>query len=168
MAAKSWDPKNPQLLWSQGGIQPQIDPTGLEEASQTYKAGCVVKLDTTSGEVEEIAAASSGAFTAAGIYGLAMVDASGTASTAAPVQVFKVGDIYKMYITSSGTAALASTLVPGKNYGVYVDANQVTCVDGAVTNQDMVTYLGPIGNDSASYYGKFRFLGSVLQSNVGF
>lgn len=167
MATKSWDPKQPQLLSApgRGGIS-AVNPNWTEAASQDFKAGCPVIL--SSGTVTELADASSGAFTAAATaLGIAMADASGTTGAAIPVLMFEPGQVWRFHITNDGTDALASTLTKGTNYGLYVDANQVVSADANITGSDMVTYLGPIGGDSAQYYGRFRILASVCVTNVG-
>lgn len=169
MAATSWDPLQPRINYKAGQV-PHIVYGGTEEASQTFKAGCLVQWDTSTGEVQEVAAASGGAVTATVVCGIVQKDATGTAGAAMPVELIDPSDEVIIRLTTNGTDALASTFLPGQNYALYVDADQVFYADSNVTNQDMVTFIAPVYdvNGDVGYTGRIKFLASVCQSHVGY
>ena len=120
MAATSWNPKQPRIRATAGGGIPEIR-TMKEAASQSYKAGALVYLDSSNGLVTALA--DGGAV----IAGIVQEDASGTVSTAAHVQIIKPGDdvLLICYDESDTAEVLASTYKAGFTYDTEIDANGV-------------------------------------------
>ena len=120
MAATSWNPLQPRIRATASGGIPEIR-TMAEAAGQSYKAGDLVYLDATNGLVTALAEIG------AVIAGIVQEDASGTASTAAHVQLIKPGDdvLIRCYDESDAAEVAANTFKVGFTYDTEVDANIV-------------------------------------------
>jgi hypothetical protein len=127
-----------------------------EEASQTYKLGAILIVDaTTKDEVEE-----AGTDAVAGIAGIALADATGTADTPALFALAEPGAEFVGHIEASATLTDAML---GTDYGtVYDSSNAIWRVDTSDTTNKSVTITGfvdEVGDVNARV--RFQFMAAA-------
>jgi len=111
-----------------------------EASGQSFKKGQFVYLDAQG----KLTACSSDA---AGIAGMAMQDASGTANTAIAITVAKQGQQFTLHVTNAGTATTTAYSDVGKQYGLYVAGNICYVDKGDTTNKRFIVVdLAPEDN----------------------
>jgi hypothetical protein len=157
---------NPRHGKTVSGGAPRI-VYGLKEAnSQSFKAGQLV-YDAGSAAGGQITACASDA---SAILGIAMKDATNVSSgnIEIPVALIEDGDEIFIKITNGGTLTASTTPLTLKNYALYVASN-ICYMDYADTGNDSIIFLEPVYDQlgAATYWGKVRFLPSVLQVHVG-
>ena len=136
---------------------------GVEASTQSWVAGNLVYA--TSGKVTECAS------DAVMVLGIAKAAASGTASTAAVVELLFPGDVveFDCYDTSDASLKASSNFVEGKAYDLVV-ASSVHMIDfDETSSKEFAIFEGPVAtlDDSTSYRGRFRITSAVCQSVVG-
>ena len=152
MAATSFDPRNPKIICRYGIAE--ITSESVEGASQSFKAGALVELDS-SGAIT----AASDALASAGLYGIVQKDAT-AASTVMPVQVIGADDQLDMYITDgSGSAQAHTNLIPGIAYDLVVTSG-IYSVNAADTTGGALVFVSGIDDaaGAATSRGRFRLL----------
>ena len=95
---------------------PRVIRQYAEEASQTFKKGAAVALDTTSKEVEELST-TSGVPDSVILLGFALEDATGVAGSPIDVIIPQVGDVYEAAVLTDEDTLVAP------NYGTDVGEN---------------------------------------------
>jgi hypothetical protein len=159
MAASSWNPKNPYIVSTTGGIPKIIYSTIEGAASQSYKAGTPVYLDaigTDSGVL--ICADGTASFT-----GIAMKDATGTDATEAPIQIMGPDDYLYCQVTNDGTAQDATDLTVGEHYGWYVDSDSVFYADENDETNEVLIFVEAVKdvNGDSTAWGKFKIVQGI-------
>ena len=150
MATTSFDPRNPTVL-SHYGV-PQIIPPILETASTDFKAGEMVYF--ASG-LPLVATASTT------VCGIALEDSTNASPGTAmiPVQVIGPEDEVLIRVASdtSGTLALASTLIAGNDYAIDVTSNLVYA-DSSDTSAGAFIFIAPVldAAGDSTYWGRFK------------
>ena len=113
MAASSWNPKCPRILTdAAGGIAPVYSfPEG---STQTYKAGALVYLEASSGQITICGDS------ATKIAGIVLEDASTTQTTSQKVQIIRPGDrmVFTCYDDSDSAEYAASNYKAGFSYDI--------------------------------------------------
>jgi hypothetical protein len=117
MAASSWNPKCPRI---RGDASGRVAPiySFPEGSTQTYKAGALVYLEASSGQIT-ICADSADI-----IGGIVQEDATGTAGTSQKVQIVRAGDLVEFTCideTDDGEVA-ADTLYAGNTYDIELNS----------------------------------------------
>jgi hypothetical protein len=160
MAATSNDPRNPRIVPRHG--VPRILKLGTEAASQSFKAGEFVSVDASA----DVTVSATGASTA--IYGIAVSDATGSGSASVYVQKIEQDDDLIMLITdASGSGAAHTNCKVGEDYDLLVTSNLHSVNYADVTNPAFVFVQGiDDAAGSATNYGRFRVLASVLDDGV--
>ena len=160
MAATSFDPRNPRIVPREGIAR--ILLLGTEVASSSFKAGELVSVDASG----SVSVSATGASTA--VYGIAMADAAGSASTSVYAQKIEQDDDVIMLVTDgSGSAAAYTNCAVGEDYDLLVTSG-IHSVNHADTTNPAFVFVEGIKNaaGTATNYGKFRVLAAVLDDGV--
>jgi len=153
MAAKSWDPLQPQIV---SGPR-EIIYDAYEANSQTFKAGALVYC-------------SSGAVTVAAtgdvpVAGIAMKDATNVTTDNIEIPIMKITaeNVVQIQVTDgSGTKEAANTTcAPYTAYDFEIDANGVFRIASDDTVNPKFVYLDPVldSTGTATYWGRFAIKG---------
>jgi hypothetical protein len=150
MAATAWNGLQPYLVGKNGKVPRIINVP--EGSTQSFKAGTPVKLSSNQAVI-----ATDGTV---GFLGIAQEDASGTQTTAIPVQIADPDEVFVYArITNNGTDTLATASAPavGNGYGWYADADSVFYADLNDTAVIQLIYDGPVldGSGGYTYWGRF-------------
>jgi predicted RecA/RadA family phage recombinase len=115
MAATSWNALNARILADAGGGVPPVY-SFPEGSTQSYKAGALVVLEGTSGQINAYATDGEA------ICGVVLEDASGTQATMQKVQIVRAGDRIALlcWDTSDNALVAADTLKAGFTYAIEV------------------------------------------------
>jgi len=158
---------NPVLANSGTSNIAELTHTHVGTGTSAFVAGELIYLN--SGVITTMSAADAGALTAAVIYGQALTD-DGAAATEVVVRPIKPNQLWRIKLSASGTANTAASYTLNTKYGLY-HSGSTWYADSAVTNQDMIIYVGPSGEPgktlSASTWGLFTFLASICQTDIG-
>ena len=156
---------NPKLVNSGAGVCDELGHTHVGTGTSAFVAGELVYL--ASGVVTVCAS------DAVVIYGQAQ-EADGASATEVvvskilPHQIWKI----KLYDTSDAAVMTADNFYRGKAYGLVL-ASSVWYVDHDEVTADAVVFQGPAlepgdaSDGSDCYWGLFRFLPTVCQSQTG-
>jgi hypothetical protein len=113
MASSSWNTKNPRILAdAAGGIAPVYEfPEG---SSQSYKAGALVYLEASSGQITIVTDSTTL------IAGIVLEDASTTQTTLQKVQIVRPGDrmVFTCYDASDAAETAADNFKAGLTYDI--------------------------------------------------
>ena len=164
MAASSWDPRQPRIVGPEGGIAPIYK--FKEGSTQSYKAGTLVAAAASTGLIAAFATSGTA------ITGIAMEDASGTASTAAHVQIIRPGDRvqFTCYDVSDGAETSASNFVAGATYDIEVVSGVCYAEHDSVhaTTEELI-FVQPVYdvNGDSTTEGIFMIEGAALTFHKG-
>lgn len=163
MAATSFDPRNPRIVPRHG--VPRIVHYGWTEAStQSFKAGELVSIDGSG----DVTVSATGASTA--IYGIALADAGGSGASSSVTKLMKIeqdDELIMLVTDASGSAAASSNCVAGEDYDLLVTSG-IHSVNYADTTNPAFVFIEEVKDSTgtATNYGKFRVLASVLDDGV--
>lgn len=160
MAASSWNVKNPRILTDAGGgIAPVYEfPEG---SSQSYKAGALVYLETSSGQITIDTDSTTL------IAGIVQEDASTTQTTKQKVQIIRPGDrmLFTCYDASDAAETSSSNFKAGFTYDIEeVSGVSYAEVDAAHATTEELIFIQSVYDSlgAATNEGIFQVEGVAL------
>lgn len=163
MAATSNDPRNPRVV-PREGVPRIVYGNWTEASAQSFLAGELVSIDASG----DVTVSATGASTA--VYGIAVEDAEGSgasSSVSALIKIEQDDDVIMLITDGSGSAAAHTNCVVGEDYDLLVTSNLHSVNYEDTTNPAFVFVEGlDDSTGTATNYGKFRILASVLDDGV--
>lgn len=154
---------NPKIINTGADVAPRMIHDLKEANSMSFKKGEFVY--SNAGAITNVA--SNGVL----VLGIAQADGTNVSSGNIEIPVVVIDPTYTfiMKITNNGTDTLNSSATVGKAYGLYVASNVVYADLNNTSSYDAVVYQGPVldATGAATYWGKFRMLATVCQTQTG-